>query len=144
MKRQRTINVDAARLVYICHPLGCDIPGNVEHVTIICGRILEAVLEAKLATRPITFPSTGELESIAYVPMAPHLLLPTFLDDTKVDERNLAMDWCLAMLDRCDEIWVIGKHVSTGMQEEIERALDREKVIRWLDARDFGLKEVPL
>ncbi len=56
--------------------------------------------------------------------MAPHLLIPAFLDDTDSEECEigieLGMDWMMG----CDEIQAIGNRISDGMRKEIEAALD--------------------
>ena len=53
---------------------------------------------------------------------APHLLYPAILDDSQPQERQLGIDMGLAMLERCDELWCYGDHISYGMHLEIEEA----------------------
>ena len=57
-------------------------------------------------------------------PMAPHLLIPAFLDDTDAEERKVGIELGIDWLMNCDELWVIGERISEGMQNEIDMALD--------------------
>ena len=54
------------------------------------------------------------------IPLAPHLLLPLYMDEEKEREEAIAMD--LVILERCDELWVFGEEWSAGMKAEIEAA----------------------
>jgi hypothetical protein len=54
-------------------------------------------------------------------PFAPHLLYPQFLDETP-DQRKLGMDAGKQFLLYCDELWVCGTEVTSGMTEEIDLA----------------------
>lgn len=53
---------------------------------------------------------------------APHLLYPQILDDRIAIDRASGIGMGLALLERCDELWAFGGHVSAGMQLEIARA----------------------
>lgn len=57
-----------------------------------------------------------------YVPYAPHLYFPRFLCDHDPDERNKGRNLGLTWLAQCDELWIIGRHVSEGMKTEITKA----------------------
>ena len=57
-----------------------------------------------------------------YIPVAPHLLFPQFLDDTDPDERELGLFFGNALMSKCSEVWVFGSNISSGMQAEIKRA----------------------
>ena len=54
------------------------------------------------------------------IPIAPHLYFPIFLDDNKEEERELGIKMGLCLLDSCDEMWVFGETISSGMKQEIE------------------------
>ena len=54
------------------------------------------------------------------IPLAPHLLLPLYMDEAT--ERAKAMEMDLVILGRCDELWVFGREWSEGMKAEIEAA----------------------
>ena len=57
-----------------------------------------------------------------YIPIAPHLLFPQFLNDTIPTERQLGLFFGNALMSKCSEVWVFGKTISAGMQAEIKRA----------------------
>lgn len=104
-------------LVYICSPLAGDMDGNMEKARRYC----------KFAVRSGT------------IPLAPHLLFPQFMDDTKHDERALAMFMNMVLLGKCDQLWVFGKTMSEGMAAEIGKAEKRGMVIRYFTE---SMKEV--
>lgn len=92
------------KTVYICHPYRDNPLGNEAQVREIC--------------RDIT--SSGR----NVCPIAPQIYLPQFMDDE--EQRELAMDCCLAMLRRCDEVWVYSDRVTEGMRQEIYCAITAE------------------
>ena len=65
------------------------------------------------------------------MPIAPHLLYPQFMDDTDKEQRKLGLSFALALLGKCDELWVFGENISEGMRGEIERAEKRGIPIRY-------------
>ncbi|MFQ5845584.1 MAG: hypothetical protein ACE5JG_11420, partial [Planctomycetota bacterium] len=85
------------KVVYICHPFRGDIAANRERVRRICAA----------AKRD-------------YVPLAPHLMLPAYIDEAT--ERDLALEHGLALLRGADELWVCADDVSDGMAGEIAEA----------------------
>ena len=70
-----------------------------------------------------------------YIPFAPHLLFPQFLDDTVPEQRNLGLFMGKVFLDSCKEVWVFGDVISSGMEEEICRANHRGIPIRYFNDR---------
>jgi len=52
------------------------------------------------------------------VPFAPHLLYTQMLDDENPEERLLGIDLGGRMLKRCDELWLCGDRISSGMAGE--------------------------
>lgn len=66
-----------------------------------------------------------------YIPIAPHLLFPQFLDDNKPKERELGLFFGNAVLSKCAEMWVFGEHISEGMEAEIKRATWKGYRIRY-------------
>ena len=56
------------------------------------------------------------------VPYCPHLYFPRFLMDEDPQEREIGMIMGLSWLARCDELWVIGRRISEGMEREIAKA----------------------
>ena len=107
-------------VVYICSPYAGDIETNV-----------------KAAQRYSRFAVDS-----GYLPIAPHLLFPQFLDDNKPDERDLGLQFGNALMDRCAEVWVFGSQVSRGMKAEIERAKQRHYKIRCFTERCEERREV--
>ena len=104
-------------IVYICSPYAGDVETNV-----------------KAAQRYSRFAvDTG------YLPIAPHLLFPQFMNDGDPKERELAMFFGNVLMSKCAELWVCGDTVSGGMAAEIERAKRKNYTVRY-----FGtdLKEV--
>ena len=93
-------------IVYICSPFSGDVEGNVKN-----------------ARRYSRFAVDK-----GYIPIAPHLLFPQFLDDDNPDERELGLFFGNALMSKCAEVWVFGSHISSGMEAEIKRA-------KWKDYR---------
>ena len=65
------------------------------------------------------------------IPFAPHLLFPQFMDDDNPEERQTAMFMNMVMLGKCEQLWVFGENYSNGMKEEIRKAKERRKKIRY-------------
>jgi hypothetical protein len=85
------------KVVYICHPFRGDVEANRERVRRICATVKRD-----------------------YVPLAPHLLLPAYIDEAT--ERDLALEHGLALLRGADEMWVCANPVTDGMAGEIAEA----------------------
>ena len=56
------------------------------------------------------------------LPIAPHLLFPQFMNDNIPEERGLALNFGLNLIVTCDEVWVFGNKLSSGMAGEIKFA----------------------
>ena len=84
------------RVIYVCHPFQGDPAGNAARVRDICAGIKHT-----------------------YVPLAPHLMLPAYIDEAT--ERSLALDHCLRLVAAADEVRVYGEPTE-GMRLEIARA----------------------
>lgn len=56
------------------------------------------------------------------VPIAVHLMYPQFLDDGSVEEREAGTRMGIRVLEVCDELWLFGDSISSGMQRELEAA----------------------
>ena len=95
--------------------------------------------KALRAFRPIVYicsPYAGEIEKnvtaarkysrfavdSGFIPIAPHLLFPQFLNDDSYRERQLGLFFGNAIMSKCSEVWVFGDTITSGMEEEIERA----------------------
>ena len=75
---------------------------------------------------------------MGYIPYAPHLLHPQYMNDADEKERNKGLYMGLVMLDKCAEVWVFGERITEGMRGEIERAEMRKKKVRYftLDGKE--------
>lgn len=58
--------------------------------------------------------------------VAPHAGLPYILDDSVPEERALAMEFDMKLLAMCSRLVVYGDRISSGMELEIQIALDME------------------
>ena len=96
-------------MVYICSPLSGSIAAN-----------------QRSARRYCRFALDG-----GYIPLAPHLYFPQFMDDGSGAERDLALFMDIVLLSKCDQLWVFGDRVSKGMSIEIEKAKRKGQPIRW-------------
>ncbi len=94
-------------LVYICSPFAGDMEGNTAN--------------AKKYSR-------FAVDNGA-IPLAPHLLLPLFMQEET--ERELAMFMNMVFLGRCEELWVFGSSISEGMKMEINKAQKKNMTIRY-------------
>ena len=63
------------------------------------------------------------------IPFAPHLLLPLYMKEES--ERGLALFMDMVFLSKCDELWVFGDKISSGMQAEIDKATRKNMKIRY-------------
>jgi hypothetical protein len=87
-------------IVYICSPYAGDIEKNVKAARDYCRFAVDK----------------------GFIPVAPHLLFPQFMDDTNPQERQLGLFFGNALMSKCSEVWVFGSVISHGMQVEIKRA----------------------
>lgn len=96
-------------VVYVCSPFSADPVGNAEQARRYCRFAVD----------------TG------YVPLAPHLFFPQFLDDGIPEERELGMFMAIIMLTKCAELWVFGDRITKGMSQEIRKAESRNMIVRF-------------
>ena len=83
--------------VYICAPLGGDVAGNLAKVR----RYTKYALKCGTA------------------PVVPHFYA-LCLDDNKPKEREIGQAAGLSLLWFCDEMWIFGDEITSGMQAEIQ------------------------
>ena len=96
-------------IVYICSPYAGDIESNTAAARRYCRFAVEA----------------------GYIPIAPHLLFPQFLNDSDPIERELGLFVGNARLSKCAEMFVFGSRISEGMEAEIKRATWKGHRIRY-------------
>lgn len=99
-------------LVYICSPYSGDVDRNVETARRYCRSAVDK----------------------GYIPVAPHLLYPQFLNDNSPKERELGMFFGNVLMSKCSELWVCGNIVSEGMMAEINRAKRKSYRIRYFSS----------
>ena len=97
-------------LVYICSRYSGDVEENVKAAREYCRLAVDK----------------------GYIPVAPHLLYPQFMDDNNPAERKLGMSFGNALMDRCGEVWVCGDRLSPGMEAEFDRASEKNMTIKFL------------
>ena len=55
-------------------------------------------------------------------PLAPHTIFTQYLDDEQPEQREQGLAMGRDLMWRCDDLWVVGNTISSGMREEIELA----------------------
>jgi hypothetical protein len=103
-------------LVYICSPFAGDTERNIRRARGYCRFVV----------------------SKGYIPLAPHLHYPQFMDDGDKEERELGLRFALILLGKCDELWVFG-NTSSGMSKEIARAKKRGMPIKYFNYKCEGV-----
>ena len=98
-------------IVYICSPFSGDVDGNIA------------------AARRYSRHAVNK----GYIPVAPHLLFPQFLDDNDPKERQLGLFFGNALMSKCSEVWVFGGTISAGMAAEIKRAKWKNYRLRYFN-----------
>jgi len=99
-------------LVYVCSPYAGDVIGNTNRARLYSRQVVDA----------------------GFVPVTPHLLYPQFIDEDT--EREIGLECGILLLGHCQEIWVFGDVISSGMKAEIEKA--RELDIPVVYVRKWG------
>ena len=100
-------------LVYICSPFRGETGSKAE-------------MDANVA---VALEACRKAVAKGFTPIAPHLFFPRFLDDCDPVERDQGIQAGLDILSSCEELWVIGKTRSSGMQAEIREAIRMGKPI---------------
>lgn len=99
------IKNDAKDLFYVCSPLGAASIEGIER-NMKMARLYMKMVSKKYNCRAV----------------APHAILPAFLDDHIPKERALGLKFGLDLLRICKKIVVCGRTISAGMKKEIELA----------------------
>jgi hypothetical protein len=69
------------------------------------------------------------------IPVIPHLMYPQFLEEDDPDERRLGIEMGLVLMSKCEEVWVFGNRISSGMGIEIKKARKWNKKIRFFTTK---------
>lgn len=88
------------KLVYIASPYAGDVEANVAFAKAACRYAIEQ----------------------GCTPIAVHLLYPQLLNDTVPEEREAGIRMGLRVLEACDELWLCGEQLSSGMRAELDAA----------------------
>lgn len=99
--------------IYICSPLRGDIKRNINKA---------------IGYSRFVYSKGG-------VPLAPHVIFTTFLDDEIPEERAAGMEMGLELLRVCDELWAFGETVSEGMASEIAAAKELGLKVKRFNSR---------
>lgn len=102
-------------LVYICSPYSGNVRDNTERAVKFCRFAVDS----------------------GQIPVAPHLLFPQFMNESR--ERDLILFMDIVLLGKCKELWVLGSEITEGMRKEIDTAKRRRQPIRWFND---GFEEV--
>lgn len=65
------------------------------------------------------------------LPITPHIYFTQFMDDNNPEERETAIFMNLVLMSKCEQLWVFGDNLSTGMKAEIDRAKKKHMKIRY-------------
>ena len=76
-------------------------------------------------------------------PVAVHLLYPQILDDNNHSERELGLQLGLQLMERCDELWVCGDKISSGMARGIAEANRMNIPIKTICAHKVQNEQLP-
>jgi len=98
-------------VVYLAHPLSGDWEANIADARLWVRAALEA----------------------GYAPVAPYLMDYDVLHEP--EDRDLGLAHDLAILPRCDELWLCGPRISTGMAMERDEASKHGLRIRHFEER---------
>ena len=85
-------------LVYICSPYAGDVLNNERKARRYC----------QFAVRKRA------------IPVASHLLYPQILNDNDPGDRQLGLFFGTVLLGKCDECWVFGDNITTGIHRQAE------------------------
>lgn len=73
------------------------------------------------------------------IPVAPHLLLPQFMDNE--EERNLMLIMGSAMLSFCQQLWIFESPYTEGMNSMINKAKKKRIYIKRIFDADKGAED---
>lgn len=102
------------KVVYIAHPIGGDVCGNIKRIELILKTIFR--------------------KCSGVYPVAPYLAACDFLHDHNEQHRRFGMAFNRRMLESgaIDELWVCHERISEGVMQEIKWARQFEIPVRYL------------
>ncbi len=107
------------KMIYVASPYAGDVEKNVEFAKAACDYVRRC----------------------GFGFFAPHLFYPEFLDDNVPEQRKQGLEMGLSMLTRCDELWIFGNHISSGMRMELEYASKKGVPIRQITTEEVRMTE---
>lgn len=105
------------KLVFVCSPYSGDEKENVANAQKYCRFVA----------------------GCRYIPIAPHLLFPQFLDDSDEVQRLKGIHMGLELLKLCPEMWVFTNEVTEGMELEIQSAREQDIPVSFHDKNMEGI-----
>ena len=100
-----------SKKIFVCSPYRGDTEQNTKNARNYCLRVI------------------GE----GHLPFAPHLIYPQFLDDDIESQRNAGIEAGKAFMLDCDEVWVFGDKITSGMRHEISFAMENDIKVVFLE-----------
>lgn len=103
------------KLIFVCSPYSGDVKEN----TWIAAEVCKAIHR-----------------KTSYLPVAPHLYFPQFLNDNVQSERKAGIEYGLEIMDKCVAVIVVKKdgEMSAGMKKEVEYANEHGKTVLLFDS----------
>ena len=102
------------QMIFVCSPYRGDIETNTKLARQYCRHVVDK----------------------GFIPIAPHLLFPQFMDDKKSEERAQAIEMNFGTLQRCTELWVFGREITIGMWQEIKKAQELDIPVRYTSTEE--------
>jgi hypothetical protein len=123
--------------VYISHPYSANPSENVEKARKIVGKIAKEsignLVLQDMFNKEHGFPEGYNYESDEFVcPVCPLLTFPDSMSEKEGVSRLHAMGFCLSLVAACDELWICAPELTPGMREEITRASELGRPVRWM------------
>lgn len=105
------------KLIYMCHPVAGDVPGNLARAKLWLRWLVENAPEPTAV-------------------IASWITEVEIWDDSKPTDREAGLARCRAVIERCDEVILVGGRVSSGMN--MERTHARDHGIHVVDVTAMG------
>lgn len=103
------------KLIFVCSPYSGDVKEN----TWIAAEVCKAIQR-----------------KTSYLPVAPHLYFPQFLNDNVQSERKAGIEYGLELMDKCVAVIAVNKdgEMSAGMKKEVKYARNNGKPVLSFDS----------
>lgn len=107
-------------LAYVASPYGGDIENNTMKARAYCAYV----------------------DSLGFIPIAPHLLFPQFIPEGTRREDGLYM--ALNLLNRCEHVFFFGSKFSEGMKAEYKKAVKTKHKENIFKITDKDIKDLEI